>query len=347
MYRAYWISSRPVQATTSKFKVAGRPGSRRQGRNTKSTVVSPSGIKRKREDTDILAGLDLDESYFYGVDDRHPYYDLDCTSNVDRENRRRKLRLQKGREAALHAGSHALELLSCTYGTRVCAHSTILEDDMLVFMYFDACGIIYTKQYLSLIEDFEKAAAIILALARCTPERFGLLPTSVIKPPTSYRELCPPRNLAGSVLRVTHPVSGKHIRVTLKEAVYSQYILSGRRTFAYSMKASPQLSTDDLMVKFSYQVDTPKTEYELIQIARKAGVRHLPDVHMWADLWKMSDGARQAFYGDHKRTQYEDRMLRMIAGTEYGTIKTLFSQRCDLIPVMVDQMVKCESSFVH
>lgn len=35
---------------------------------------------------------------------------------------------------------------------------------MLVFMYFDACGIIYTKQYLSLIEDFEKAAAIILAL---------------------------------------------------------------------------------------------------------------------------------------------------------------------------------------
>lgn len=296
-----------------------------------SDAAITAGTKRKREDLDILAGLDLHDVH---------------VPRTDFEDRPRRLRLLKGKEAALQAGCYALELLSCTYGTRMFCHSTILEDDLLVFVYSDACGMIYTKQRLSLIEDFEKAAAIIVALTRCTPEHFGAFPISVLRPSKPSLELFPPSNLSGNILRVKHPITKKQIRVTLKDSLYAQYVLSGRRTFAYTMKASPQLSKEGLMVKFSYQVNTLRPEYELISIAREAGVRHLPDTHMWADLWKMSDGARRIFYGGGERKAgYENRTLRMIVSTEYGSIQMLFSERCELMPVMVDQMVKCEHVF--
>lgn len=248
----------------------------------------------------------------------------------------------QGKQGALQSGSHALEVLSCTYGTRVCCHSTVLKDDRLFLWYYDACGIIYTHQILSLIHDFEKTAAIIVALASCTPERFGMLPTKIMKPPTPYGTSFPPCNLTGSVLSVKHPVSGKLLKITLKDSLYSQYVLTGRRTFVYTMDSSPTLATQSLMVKFAYQVNTRPPEYEFINIARKAGVDHLPEFHMCTDLWKMSDGARRVFFAHEREADYEDRTLRMTVYTKYGSIKKLFFERCDLIPVMVDQMLNCE-----
>ncbi len=224
----------------------------------------------------------------------------------------------------------------------------MLKDDKLFFWYYDACGVVYTNQHFSLIHDFEKAAAIFIALASCTPERFGMLPTSIIKPPTPYRKAFPPRDLTGSVLSVRHPESGKRFKITLKDSLYTQYILAGRRTFAYTMDTSPKLSKQGLMAKFSYQVNSRRPEHEFIDIAREAGVEHLPDFHMWADLWKMSDGARRVFFADDEHeSAYEDRTLRIIVNTEYGSIKTLFSERCELIPVMLNQMVNCECRFAR
>lgn len=234
-------------------------------------------------------------------------------------------------------------MLSCTYGTRVCCHSTVLKDDRLFLWYYDACGVIYTNQVLSLLDDFEKVCAIIIALASCTPERFGMLPPSIIKPPTPCSTSFPPRNLIGNVLQVQHPGSGKRYNISLKDSLYTQYVMAGRRTFVYTMDASPEISKQSLMVKFSYQVNSRRPEQKFIGMARKVGVEHLPAFHMAGDLWKMSDGARRAFLANPAhQAQFEDRTLRMIVCTEYGTIQKLFVKRCDLIPVMVVQMVNCE-----
>lgn len=192
-----------------------------------------------------------------------------------------------------------------------------------------------------MLEDFEKTAAVIVALASCTRERFGVLPTSAINASVSDTSSFPPRNLANAVVHVQHPVSEEQVQLTLKDPIYTQYGLSGRRMFAYTATTSPQLSQGGLMARFTYQVNSARPDHAWISIAREAGVGHPPDVHMWRDLWKMSDGARRVF-SEHQEASYEDRTLRMIVYSEYGSIKTLFSQRCELMPVMVDQMVNCE-----
>ena len=233
--------------------------------------------------------------------------------------------------------------MSCTYGTRLFCHSSLLLDDKLSLHYYDACGIIQTRQHLSLLQDFEKTAAIFVALASCSLEQFGIMPTSIIKAPTPY--IKPPHKFTDSYFTIKHPISKEPLQVTLVQSLYAQYVSSGRRTFAYTIKALPQLSDKSLMVKFSYQVVTRKPEYDLIKIARKAGVGHLPDVHAWADIWRMSEGLRRVLLETmtkEERGRQEDRMLRMIVYTEYESIKSLFSRRCDLIPVMVEQMATCE-----
>lgn len=280
------------------------------------------GSKRLREDDDLLLGLDEHFEYYH-------------------EARGREFELEQGKIAALHSGSYALELLSSTYGSRVCCHNTVLKDDRLFLWYYDACGILRSDQYLSMIADFEKTAAVIVALASCTRERFGVLPTSVIKVSVSDTPSFPPRNLANTVVHIQDPVSEEQVQLILKDPIYTQYGLSGRRTFAYTATTSPQLSQGGLMARFTYQVNSARPDHAWISIAREAGVGHLPDVHMWRDLWKMSDGARRVF-SEHQEASYEDRTLRMIVYSEYGSIKTLFSQRCELMPVMVDQMVNCE-----
>ena len=58
----------------------------------------------------------------------------------------------------------------------------------------------------------------------------------------------------------------------------------------------------------------------------------------------MSEGARQffKFTADEDRERQEDRTLRIIIYTEYDSIQSLFSRRCDLIPVTVEQMATCK-----
>ena len=74
-------------------------------------------------------------------------------------------------DGALESGSDALELLSNTSGTRTCCFGTVMKDDRFFFWHYDACGIIYDKHSISLLDDFETVAAIVIAIAGCTPER--------------------------------------------------------------------------------------------------------------------------------------------------------------------------------
>ncbi|KAJ3558089.1 hypothetical protein NM688_g1117 [Phlebia brevispora] len=184
-------------------------------------------------------------------------------------------------------------------------------------------------------------AAIIVAMARCKAEQFGVLPATVIKPPTPYPKSFPPSNLGDSGLTIRHPITNKRILITLKRPLFSQYVLLGRRTFVYTIETSPATPATGLIAKFAYQVHSRKTEHELVKKAHDAGVQHLPEIHMWADLWKLSDAARRIFHEGEKKPKYEDRIFRMIVYTQFASIKSLFSERCELIPIMVEQMLDC------
>lgn len=97
--------------------------------------------------------------------------------------------------------SYALEAAASTYGTRLHNIGIFMRDDNITFWYFDASGIVRTKSEpaLSLIDDFEKVAAIFIALSYSTPEHFGAFLRNIIRPPENehYPDAFPPVNLKG------------------------------------------------------------------------------------------------------------------------------------------------------
>lgn len=319
--------SRPRRPKAPAAKNTRRAATRSSAPADPPAVVSAVTGEKRPAEADLLAGIDI------------PLY---------RRNKRPRNsdeppdHLLAGKEVAVQAASYALELLSCTYGTRVFCHSVILNDDLLSLWYYDATGIVYTAERLSLIHDFKKVAAIIVGFAQCTPEQLGAIPDSVMKPHISYRRKFPPENLSENTLYIPHPVTKEEVCVTLDEPVFTQYGLVGRRTFLYTMDTD-QAGSEKMIMKFSYQESSRPKEHSLISIARKVRVRHLPKVHMWADLWDLSDGVRSLFHeGAGRKRGFENRTLRAIAYTRYSPIRPLFAESCELIPVMVYQMMNCE-----
>ena len=123
-----------------------------------------------------------------------------------------------------------------------------------------------------------------------------------------------------------------------------------------------------MVVKFSYQAAGRAPEHGIIQSARDAGVSHLPVVHAWKDLWRLEDSAftlavrqrqsetnalREDIVKELRAAKntwnlplYEDRVFRAIVYPQYYSIRDLFVEHYELIPVMVDQMIDCTSFFV-
>ncbi|THG94234.1 hypothetical protein EW026_g7196 [Hermanssonia centrifuga] len=246
-------------------------------------------------------------------------------------------------DAKLQAGGYALEIASCTYGTRLFSTGVVLEDDRTSLWYYDAAGVVRTQETLSLFGDFEKVAAILVAFACCEPSQWGSLPPSIVTPPSSapYPKHFPPKNLKGHTLEMRLPITKEKVLITLGKPIFTQYNLVGRRTFLYEIKTDSKTLTKPMVAKFSYQVTTRKAEQKLLRRAKKAGVKHLPEVHMWKDFWKLSEGARAIFHEHDKDDQYEDRVFRGLVYTQYFPLKELFSKSCELIPRMVDQMLDC------
>ncbi|PSR76325.1 hypothetical protein PHLCEN_2v8557 [Hermanssonia centrifuga] len=244
-------------------------------------------------------------------------------------------------DGRVQAGGYALEVMSCSYGTRLFCLGNIIKDDKMSMWYYDASGYIRTRETLSIFEDFEKVAAVLVAFASCTPSQFGAMP-SIIKPPSSapYPRSFPPASLQGHTLTIKHPETSENIHVTLEDPIFAQYVLVGRRTFLYGIRTSP-VQRKKLIIKFSYQVRARQAEQELVKKACSAGVEHLPEIHFWADLWQMSDGVRKLFYEDEKELPFQDRTLRAIVYTRYTPIVELFSKSCEFLPLMVDQMLDC------
>ncbi|KAJ3558598.1 hypothetical protein NM688_g828 [Phlebia brevispora] len=299
--------------------------------------TASAGMKRRRRQSDLIDCVRLPEppgSVEENMDseEREPY-DL--------------------RAAAIQTGSYALETLASTFGTRLFCVNILFQNDRLYLWYYDACGFVYTDS-ISLIEDFERAAALFVGVACATPAQLGALPP-VIKPPrlARYPENWPPENLKGHTVKIPQTVRRpdgevarmRDIHLTLQDSVFTQYIVAGRRTFVYTVKTRPDISKGKLIVKLSYQVTRRWKEHELIDKATKAGVGHLPTVHAYGDLWKMSEGVRGVFYKKEK-IEYEDRTLRAIIYSKYVPLETLFPTSPESIPLMAYQMIDCEQFIV-
>ena len=289
-----------------------------------------AGMKRLREDDDLM-------HYIRCPDPPGRYADLNSEEAM----------IHNLKDAAIQTGSYALETLACTYGTRLFCVNVLLQNDRVYLWYYDACGFVYTES-ISLIEDFEKATAVIVGIACSNPAQLGALP-SVISPPPSlpYPDNWPPESLKEHTVLIPNSViatrsnTAQNLQITLKDPVFTQYILSGRRTFVYTTETQPAVQKGELIVKFSYQVSTRRKEYELVNIARKAGVTHLPTIHAWGDLWNMSDGIRQIFH-DKAGAEYEDRTLRAVIYDRYLPLETLFPNSPGSIPIMAYQIMDCK-----
>ncbi len=257
--------------------------------------------------------------------------------------------LSDGRvDAKVQSGGYALETAACTYGTRSSCLGIVFDNDVMSPWYYDAAGYVSVNQNLSLVSDFPKVMAILVGFACLGHEKWGAIP-AVISPPASapYPTHFPPESLKDHSFDMVHPNSKRKVRVTLTKSLFTQYNLVGRRTFLYDIETNTVISKTPLVVKISYQVVTRKAEHIVLKLAKKAKVGHLPEVHMWGDLWKMSEGIRQTFYDlSSKTATFEDRVLRALVYTKYLPIKELFSKSPDLIFVMADQILDCKYSFI-
>ncbi|PSS38067.1 hypothetical protein PHLCEN_2v98 [Hermanssonia centrifuga] len=327
------IKSKDVKPSKPKKNTKKPAPKRRPARIVKVALVSsdrgtsgPSSAGSKRSIDDVLDG-DTDQLRSSSKKQKTE------SSNVNVETIRKNVQLQ--------AGGYALELASCTYGTRVFSLGSIVRDDKMSLWYYDASGYVRTEESVSVMKDFEKFAAIMVAFACGEPKHWGALP-DIISPPSStpYPASFPPPSLKGHSLEMVPPDTKEPVKVTLGKPVFTQYGLVGRRTFLYRIKTNTVVAQTPLVIKFSYQVVSRKREQDLVEVARKAGVKHIPKVHMWRDLWKLSDGARAIFHGD-KKGVYEDKMLRALVYTRYIPLKALFKTAWHLIPHMADQILDC------
>lgn len=343
-------TSKAKSTARTRGRGRGRGGSRGRGQrsgtnqqvNHASTGDIPTTSRKRRralEDDDLLHHI------------RQPD-PPDAVLSENREGPESPEKFSYGiKDASIQLGSYALETLACTYGTRLHCVNILIKNDRIYLWYYDACGFVYTES-ISIVEDFEKTVAVFVALGCSTPEQLGAVPPDAIKPPehAPYPANWPPENLRDFTLTMPHPAwqaetppspdVPKKVLATLQEPINAQYVLTGRRTFLYTVKPMPELTEEELIIKFSYQVSTRRHEHELIKVARKAGVGNLPTVHAWGDMWNMSQGVRKIFR--EKGHDFEDRTLRSIVYSKYLPLDTLIPKSAEFIPMMAYQLIKCE-----
>ncbi|KAI0681901.1 hypothetical protein BC835DRAFT_1402459 [Cytidiella melzeri] len=181
-------------------------------------------------------------------------------------------------------------MLGSTRGTRMHNLGVIFRDELISLWYFDASGIVRTcpdagvnREKLSLITNFERVAAIFVALAYCDAEQSGAVPAHAITPPTTkpHPSAFPIRCLKEHTIDLsTDEDKDKNVPfiVTLGKHVYSQYALVGRRTTVYEGTTSAD-SGRRVIVKVSQQYIKRTSEFDIVEHARKLGIEHVPVCH--------------------------------------------------------------------
>lgn len=253
------------------------------------------------------------------------------------------------------AASYALEVLSSTNGTRIHSLGSVIKRDLISFWYYDASGAITTdeKQSLSLVDDFEEVAAVLVAIACCDAARFGAMPGVTPPKGKKHPKHFPSPSLSGYTISMPLPHKRRarqpEMVVTLDKPLFCQYSIVGRHTIVYAATASVQVGrrkTNAVIVKISQQARGRRPEYDFLAAAHEAGVDHLPELHSARDLYNLSDGVRGVFMrkdpGYHKI--FEDRVLRAIVYTEYIPLVQFLAESPHApryLQIMANQMVQC------
>ena len=165
-------------------------------------------------------------------------------------------------EAEIQLASYALELMSSTHGTRLFCLGLLLTDDKVTPWYFDACGAVCAGDSISMIDDFPKFAALVVALACLEPGRHGGLAASspMIQRPATMIPPFPYPTLKGCTVLVERVPTGASdtrkgtVSVTLGDSIFTQYCLVGRRTFIYAADIDGAVGGEtNAVIKFAYQ----------------------------------------------------------------------------------------------
>ncbi|KAF7800346.1 hypothetical protein EIP86_011596 [Pleurotus ostreatoroseus] len=243
---------------------------------------------------------------------------------------------------ARYAASIALDTLSDSIGSRLFCVNVGMQGDMINLWYYDASGCIFTHEGISLLKDFEKAAALLIGIANCTPEHLGALPSTAVCPPASapYPEHWPPRNLKGHTITLKHVSEDRTATIQLRNGMSTKYMVEGTRSAVYSVEANEDVTDSPMVAKLSYQLCDQRHEEAMVLVARKAGIEHIPEIHLAGDLWTMSDGVRQIFF-EQGGVAYDNRTLRAVVYTRYQHLDTLFWEHPEHIPEMASQMLDC------
>lgn len=250
-----------------------------------------------------------------------------------------------GPEVTVQAASYALEVLSCTNGTRIYSLGLVFRDDRLSLWYYDASGLVRSTEELSLVEDFEKVSAALVGLACSDAEKWGAMP--VLRPPRqkAFPKNFPASDLSGFTFDVQLPGDGESAEIRLRESIFCQYALVGRRTFVYAATITDKHLQDRLgkvfVVKFSQQVESRVSEHHIINIARDAGVKNIPEVFFSNDLWELKDGPRKVFHPQGDRP-YDNRILRALVCKKYTPLQVVLLEHPEYLPQMVEEMLDCE-----
>lgn len=250
-------------------------------------------------------------------------------------------------------GSYALEISASTRGSRLHCIGIYMFNHHITFWYIDASGTIRTSEseVLSLFGDFEKVAAIFIALSYCTPEQLGAFPPSIIRPPehTAYSAAFPPTDLENFTIDLSGPndPNDSYI-ITFGKNVFTQYALFGRRTCIYAATTtSSEHEGRVLAVKLSQQYETRTSEVELLNHARECGVvDHVPEVLKAKDFGKLSEDVRRGF-GPTTIDPLKSRILRCIVTDHYVPLAEQLTENPDSLRTMVNQLLGCKYFYTH
>ena len=221
--------------------------------------------------------------------------------------------------------NHALEMLSSTNGTRSSFIQCLVVGDLMRFQYTDSTGIVWSTHF-SWIRELEKFAAILVALAHCDQETFGITVPG-LTPLSPMMVSIPPTSLRGYYLDMLY--QGASVRVTLGEPIYVQHSLVGRATRVYEATTNAIIpGSPKLVIKISMQLLNHKPEIELLLKAIEANVGdHLPKPYIWStgrQPWCSSDGVWGLMYPENDVTKsYKPRRQDILVLTRYTPLKDI------------------------
>lgn len=248
------------------------------------------------------------------------------------------------------AASYALEMLANTSGTRTHVILLIIRDTRVQFWYYDAAGIIHTDD-LDFVDEFEKFAAIIIAMSQLSAGQWGVGDIPGFDPPL-VPKMAPmvvslPTSLAGYTTKLPHPQHGEITVTLVGEEIWSQYCLVGRQTIVYGVtcatSAGVPIEDYEMVLKMSMQVCSREPEQYFINKARSMGVKHLPEVFLSSEKKserRISEGVRGLLMSPGEG-KYEDRYRRLLVVKKYDKLhKCIVPENFHLLFM---QLLHCES----